>query len=385
MKLGSSRTILGALGATVLCMVGAVLAHGQTRPEQKQPMAEKAFKNVKVLTGIPVDEFMATMGFFSASLGMTCSDCHVAESGGNWEKYADDTELKQTARRMIGMVSGINKAYFSGKREVTCYSCHRGGERPRITPSIAELYGPPPSPEEPDKMLDQAPKGPSADQVLDKYIQAIGSAQRLAGITSFVAKGTHQAYADTEKHPVDIYAKAPNQRTTIVHTSNGDSTTTYDGRTGWNAAPATDRPFSLLELQGGDLEGAKLEAALSFPARLKQALTQWRVGLPATIDDRDVQIVQGTSDGRYPVNLYFDSKSGLLVRVVRYTGSPVGLNPTQIDYDDYRDVAGVKIPFRWTVSWLDGRSTIQLSDVQPNVPIDAAKFAKPAAPKPATR
>ena len=107
--------------------------------------------------------------------------------------------------------------------------------------------------------------------------------------------------------------------------------------------------------------------------------------LPATIDDRDVQIVQGTSDGRYPVNLYFDSKSGLLVRVVRYTDSPVGLNPTQIDYDDYRDVAGVKIPFRWTVSWLDGRSTITLSDVQPNAPVDAAKFAKPAAPKPAAR
>jgi outer membrane lipoprotein-sorting protein len=234
-------------------------------------------------------------------------------------------------------------------------------------------------------MLDPAPKGPSADQVLDKYIQAIGGAQRLAGLTSFAAKGTQQGYADTEKHPVDLYAKAPNERTTIIHNSNGDSTTTYDGRTGWTAAPATDRPFTLLELQGGDLEGAKLDAALSFPTRLKQALTQWRVGLPTTIDDRDVQIVQGTSDGRYPVNLYFDSKSGLLVRVVRYTDSPVGLNPTQIDFDDYRDVAGVKMPFRWTVSWLDGRSTITLSDVQPNAPIDAAKFAKPAAPKSASR
>jgi photosynthetic reaction center cytochrome c subunit len=385
MKLGSNRTILGALATTSLCLLGVALAHGQARPEPKQPMAEKAFKNVKVLTGIPVDEFMATMGFFAASLSMNCTDCHVAESGGNWEKYADDTELKQTARRMIGMVAGINKTYFGGKREVTCYSCHRGGERPRITPSIAELYGPPPPPEEPDKMLDPAPKGPSADQVLDKYIQAIGGAQRLAGLTSFVAKGTQQGYADTEKHPVDLYAKAPNERTTIIHNSNGDSTTTYDGRTGWTAAPATDRPFTLLELQGGDLEGAKLDAALSFPTRLKQALTQWRVGLPTTIDDRDVQIVQGTSDGRYPVNLYFDSKSGLLVRVVRYTDSPVGLNPTQIDFDDYRDVAGVKMPFRWTVSWLDGRSTITLSDVQPNAPIDAAKFAKPAAPKSASR
>ena len=98
-------------------------------------------------------------------------------------------------------------------------------------------------------MLGPAPKGPTADQILDKYIQAIGGAGRLAGLTSFVARGTQQAYADTEKHPMEIFAKAPNQLTTIVHTANGDSTVTYDGSTGWTAAPATDRPFSLLEAQ----------------------------------------------------------------------------------------------------------------------------------------
>jgi hypothetical protein len=120
---------------------------------------------------------------------------------------------------------------------------------------------------------------------------------------------------------------------------------------------------------------------LSFPARIKQALTQWRAGFPASIDDREVQIVQGTSDGRYPVNLYFDSKSGLLVRLVRYTDSPVGLAPTQIDCSDYREVAGIKMPFRWTVTWLDGRSTTELNEVQPNVPIDPAKFGKPTPPR----
>jgi len=234
-------------------------------------------------------------------------------------------------------------------------------------------------------MVDAAPKGPSADQILDKYIQVIGGAQKVGALTSYIAKGTQQAFADPDKSPVEIYAKAPNQRTTIVHTPNGDSTTTYDGRSGWVAAPATDRPFTLLELDRGELEGAKLDGALAFPAQIKQTLTQWRVGLPATIDDRDVQLVQGTTDGRYPVNLYFDGTSGLLVRVVRFTDSPVGLNPTQIDFDDYRDVAGVKMPFHWTVSWLDGRSVFQLSDVQPNAAIDAAKFAKPVAPKPVAR
>jgi len=372
------------MGAVVVCLLGSMLASGQARPEPRPLMADQVHKNIQVLKGLPENQFMATMGFFSASLGENCSYCHVAESGGSWEKYADDNDHKRTARAMIGMMNAINKSYFGGRRVVTCYSCHRGGEHPDVTPSIADLYGPPPT-KEPDQIVEGPAKGPTADQILDKYIQALGGAQRLASLTSFSAKGAYQGYAD-EKHPVEVFAKAPGQLTTIVHTPGGDTTTTYDGRAAWIAAPPTDRPVPMLDLTGGDLDGAKLDAALAFPARIKQALTQWRAGFPSIIDDRPVQLVQGTSDGRYPVNLYFDGQSGLLVRLVRYTDSPVGLNPTQIDYADYREVAGVKMPFRWTVSWLDGRATIELSEVQPNAPIDAAKFARPATPpRPATR
>ena len=371
MKFVRSRMAMRVAGSASICLVSVAIAAAQ-----QPPMAEKVFKNVKVLTGIPENQFMATMGFFSASLGMTCTDCHIAESGGSWERYADDTPLKQTTRRMIGMVAGINKAYFGGKREVTCYSCHRGGERPQVTPSLAELYGPPGTPREPDEIGAQASKT-SPDQILDKYIEVLGGAQRLAALKSFTAKGTYSGYAETEKHPLEIFAKAPDQRTMIVRNPMGDSITTFDGRAGWIAAPNTEKPLPITELTGGDLDGARLDAELSFPGQIKQVLTQWRVGFPTTIDDRDVQLVQGTTDGKYPVNLYFD-KSGLLVRSVRYTDSPVGLNPTQVDYSDYRDVAGVKMPFHQTITWLDGRALVDLTDVQPNVPIDAAKFAKPA-------
>ena len=123
----------------VACGLTLAVAYGQEKPI----MSEQAFKNVRVLKGIPVDQFMATMGFFSASLGETCTDCHSAESGGSWEKYADDNPRKETARRMIGMMNAINKTYFGGKREITCYSCHRGVERPDVTPNLADLYGPP--------------------------------------------------------------------------------------------------------------------------------------------------------------------------------------------------------------------------------------------------
>jgi photosynthetic reaction center cytochrome c subunit len=345
-------------------------------------MAEQYFKNVQVIRGISVKEFMDTMGFFAASLGENCTFCHVEESSGDWSKYADDDANKQTARKMILMMAAINKSYFGGRRMLTCYSCHRGGETPRVTPNLAEQYSAPVL-EEPDEITEQAAGAPSADQILEKYLQALGGAQRLANLTSFVARGTSQGFDDPEKRPLEVYAKAPNERTVIVQTGNGPSTTTYDGHSGWIAAPEADQPMPVMALTGGDLQGASVDAKLFFPSGLKQAFSQWRVGPSTTINDRDVQVVQGSNSGESPVKFYFDQQSGLLVRVVRYTNLPVGLNPTQVDYADYRDVSGFKLPFGWTVTWTDGRSVTELSQVQPNVAIDAVKFAPPNPPPPA--
>jgi outer membrane lipoprotein-sorting protein len=246
---------------------------------------------------------------------------------------------------------------------------------------LAQQYGAPP-PDDPNDIeaSEDAPKGPSADQILDKYLQAIGGADQLSKFTSFIGKGTYEGY-DTFHHkvPVYVYAKAPSQRTTVVHSSSGDSTTAFDGRFGWIAA--ADQLTRVVAMSGGDLTGAKLDAELSFPVQIKRVLAEWRSDFPETsIDDRDVQVIEGTSDGRTPVKLFFDKQSGLLVRQLRFNDTAVGLNPTQIDYSDYREVFGVKVPFHWTVTWTDGQSTIELSDVQANVPIDAAKFGKPAPP-----
>ena len=131
-----------------------------------------------------------------------------------------------------------------------------------------------------------------------------------------------------------------------------------------------------MRLTGGNLSGARIEALLAFPAGIQQAFSQWRVNVTA-IDDREVLVAQGTNPGALPVNLYFDD-SGLLVRSLRWTETAVGIIPTQVDYADYREVSGVQIPFRTTVTWTNGESTTQLSEVRPNVPIDAARFARPA-------
>ncbi|PYS10159.1 MAG: hypothetical protein DMG17_25470, partial [Acidobacteria bacterium] len=344
------RRLLSAMIIAAVCLLRATAGRGQA---EKPLMAEQVFKNVQVLKGIPVREFMGTMGFFSAATGMNCTQCHVDESGGNWARYADDTELKQTTRRMIGMVNNINQSWFRGRRVVTCYSCHRGGARPLVIPDLTEQYSEPVV-RVPDEILRDFDGVPSAAQILDKYVQAIGGMQRLSGLTSYVAKGDFEGYDDFDKYPVEIYAKAPGQRTTISHGVYGETTTTYDGRNGWVAAPEAVTPVSVLPVTGGDLDGARVEAELAFPGRLKQMLTEWRVGAPFTIDDREVYIVQGRlAPGGLPVKLFFDRQSGLLVRLVHYADTAVGRIPTQVDYEDYRDVAGIKMPFKLTRTWTD--------------------------------
>jgi len=342
-------------------------------------MAEQVFKNVKVLKGIPVGEFMDTMGFFAASLGLNCVYCHVEQSMENWDKFAEDVPRKETARAMILMVNALNKGSFGGRRALTCYSCHRGAEHPKVVPSLADQYTVPQEDPNEIEIVKDAPQGPSAEQILDKYIQALGGTQRLASLTTFAGQGTYEGYDSYHaKVPLEIYAQAPGERTIIAHTQNGDSTTTFDGHAGWVAA--VDKPVHLLALlPGSELDGAKLDADLCFPVGIKQALGQWRNGFPVTtIEDREVQVIQGIAGGGSRVKLYFDSKTGLLARQLRYTNTIVGTIPIQIDYSDYREVAGVKMPFHWVVTWTGGQSIFELSDVQPNVPIDGAKFSKPA-------
>jgi photosynthetic reaction center cytochrome c subunit len=350
-------------------------------------MAEQAFKSITVLKGVPVDEFMDTMGFFSASLGWNCTDCHGDDAVEDWANFAKDTERKTMARKMILMVKFINQTQFGGMRRVTCYTCHRGDAQPKITPSLADQYGTPP-PEDPDELeIPDRPATagtPSADQILDKYIQALGGTQRLAALKGIVAKGTYSGYdTDNQKVPVDIYAKAPAQTTMIVHGNLGDSVRVFDGRAGWIASP--DRPVPLLPLTGGDVTGAKIDAMLVFPSAIKQLFPQWRVA-QASIDDKDVWMVEGVATGQLPLKLFFDGSTGLLVRAVRLTDTVIGFNPTQLDFSDYRDVAGVKIPFHRVTTWTDNQTTIDLERVQPNAMIDGAKFAQPPpAPPPKIR
>jgi photosynthetic reaction center cytochrome c subunit len=335
-------------------------------PVQGSEMSDTAFKNVTALKGIPVDEFMGTMGLFSAALGMCCLECHN-------EDWKFDTPRKKRARAMILMTDAINKTNFNGRKVVTCWTCHRQSDRPYTTPPLDVIYGEPIF-YQPDDLFQQAQGAPKPDEVLDKYIQAVGGAQRAAALTSLVGKGTGSGFAGSLRSPAEFFAKAPNQRTTFIHTDDGDKTTTYDGRNGWLASNVT--PVPVMTLTGGELDGARLDAELVFPSRIKQVLTQWRAALPMTLNGRSVNVLQGTGKDM-TATLYFDVQTGLLTRVVRYANSAMGRVPTQIDLDDYREVSGVKVPFKWSFAWTSGRDLYELTEVQANVAVDAAKFSKP--------
>jgi len=374
-----AAVVVSAIGLLGIGLVDRAAAQANQSAAAKAQKAAEVFKNVttSTLKDLPVDDFLASMGVISADLGLDCADCHPA-AGSDKVDWVFDTPRKKTARRMVEMVSTINRTNFGGAQFVTCYTCHHGRLRPATTIALDALYGPPN--EEKDDIVAPGEGGPSVDQILDKYIQALGGAQRLTGIKSFIASGTSVGYEGLGGGgQFLICGKAPDQRMVQIvfkdHPERGDSTRAYNGSAGWIKSPRG--LLGEYELAGGELDGLRLEAQLAFPGQIKQVLTNLRAGNPDSINGSDVDVVQGTGPRGVLATLYFDKQSGLLVRMVRYGKSPVGRVPVQSDYSDYRDVGGVKFPFKYTFSWLDGKDAFQLNEVKTNVPIDAAMFGKP--------
>jgi hypothetical protein len=221
------------------------------------------------------------------------------------------------------------------------------------------------------KPKDNTPRS-TPDQILDKYLQAVGGADALHQIVSRVEKGTMSFPGG--QFSVEVFAKAPDKRISVAHLPGGDQMTAFDGHAGWlgsSARPARD-------MTAQESESFRLDADFNFAADIRQIFTQFRVGRPEKIGDAMADVVIAIRQGQPPLRLYFDPESGLLVRMLRYADTPLGRNPTQIDYADYRDTGAIKIPYRWTVARTNGRFTIQIDQVQQNVAIDDSKFAKPA-------
>jgi outer membrane lipoprotein-sorting protein len=367
-------TVFAALGLSIVLAGAIVAARAQSSPAMPggqngaaapaQKMAGETGKNIQVLKDIPSDELVPTMQFMAASLNVECNFCHV-EADGHLQPEKDDKQTKLTARKMIAMTFAINKDNFNARTEVTCYSCHRGAHEPTPTPIIADVATPPQPSTPPANM-------PTADQLLDKYVQALGGADAINKVTTRIEKGNIEAQG--QKMPIEIYAKAPNKRIAITHNGNNESYTAFDGATGWmgnSGRPARD-------MNPSDVQSGRVDAMFHLATDLKQQYPRLRAGPPEKVGDKECYVLYAAAQGQPPIKLYFDEESGLLVRLMRFTQTPLGRLPVQIDYADYRDVDGTKVPFRWTLARVNGRFTIQIDQAQQNVPIEDSKFAKPA-------
>src|SRR5229473_3562481 len=371
---GNRQKLWFAVCGTSLGLLLAIAGAGAQSTAPNAPavpagpkLAEEEFKNIQALKGIPADQVIPSMQFIAASLGVECEYCHVAHAN---EK--DDKKPKVTARKMINMMMAINKENFEGHREVTCYSCHRGSKDPVGTPIITDEE-PQPTADEGKKRGEAKAALPAADQLLDKYLAAVGGSEALQKVTSRVQKGTLTAFGD--KHfPVEVYSKAPDKRVSVMHIQNGDSVTAFDGKQGWLSVPGRVHMMSAAEN-----DAARIDADLYFAARVKTLYQKLNVDAGGKIDGHDTYLVVGRTEGKPPLRLYLDKDSGLLLRLIRYAETPLGRNPTQIDYADYRDANGVKVPFRWTLARPGNRFTIQVEQIKQNVPADDSKFAPPPA------
>ena len=373
------RTFVTATTLIVICLLGAGFEASQAAPQTQKPqMADSVYVNVQVLKGLPVDQFNDTMGMFASALLLDCVGCHDPKiATGDPKAFALSTPRIERARQMVVMMNNINRLYFGGQQRVTCFTCHAGDPQPERSPSLRLQY---------NELVNDASSwkffpdiaAPPAEKVLARYLEAAGGAQRLAALTSFAGTGTYLGFEtrDTEV-PYEVVVRAPDQRAEKAETGANDLLWFYNGTSAGRVHP--DTPVPLLDFTGWSLSGSRIDTMSLFPAALAKAFAQWQMGF-ATIDDKDVVVARGVNPGQSPVNLHFDQETGLLVRLVRWVDTASGPVPVQIDYSDYRDVNGVKMPFHWLKTWTNGQSDIKLKEIRANVTIDASRFARPNMP-----
>jgi len=275
---------------------------------------------------------------------------------------------------MITMMRAINHDNFNG-REVTCATCHHGASHPASFPEVAKATDVPAAHADHDEHPAAAGEKPSASAVLAKYLEAVGGRDAIAKVAGHVQKGSLSGFGP-DPVPVDVKAKAGGKRITTVHNSRGDNATAVNGdKGGWLGN--TGRPPR--DMSPVESEAARLDAALLYPADLAGLFAEVEVVPSEPIDGKETVLVVGKNPGKPPTRIWFDAQTGLAIRLLRLAETPLGRNPTQVDFADYRDAGGVKIPFRWTISRPSGLFTIQLTESRQDVPVPDSAFEKPPA------
>jgi photosynthetic reaction center cytochrome c subunit len=370
------------LSGTMLCGLLWVLSAAVPAAQDMRP-SEVAYKNIRVLTGVPANQVIQGMHVIKTALGVDCTYCHIEAQ---WDRE-DVQPMKNKARAMMTMVKEINDANFEGRQVVTCFTCHKGKAVPEDAPSM-------PAPPITEHISTEI--YPPVDDILKKYITALGGEAALKKVTSRVLTasvniptgpgGTVSTPATLERS-----LKAPNLALDVYTTPKFSISNGFDGKAPWakgqngnvNSPPPTSP------------DAERLARAANFyePLMLRDLYATMRVVGREKVGTRDAYVVSATPIGNTAEKLYFDVVSGLLVRKSSYLETAVGKSPLQVDYSDYRLTnGGVKVPFLVKMApagmrtEIEPTSTMRVTRVVDNAPLDDAKFVRPMpTPPPARR
>jgi len=356
-------------------------------PQEKT--VDQVGKNIKVLTGLPESQLIPVMNFFAASMGRRCNFCHVNNQG-QWDYASDAKPEKAAAREMIKMVLDINKTTERLKLDpVSCYTCHRGRTSPQSIPMLPlPLPSPPPNGgaaggptpgASPQASPSPTPVLPSADEIFSKYAAALGGQASIDKLKSRTAKGT-VTQANGNSFQFELTQAAPDKFYLLVTTPQGTVERGFNGQVGWEKTTRGVR-----EITGAELITFKATNGLFTLLKLKEQYSKPPRVRKDKLGDRDVYIVDGTTNDNRRMRLYFDATSGLLLRRTTTMPTMVGIIPDQVDLEDYREAEGLKFPFTARAAGIEvgnPTSTRTFTEIKLNVPVDDAKFNMP--PKPAT-
>ena len=355
--------------AGFLCLILSIAHAAQWPATSADKKSGEVFKNLKVLNNTPSDQLLPSMQFITSSLGVHCDYCHVEKA---FDK--DDKRPKQTARQMMRMVEEINNTQFKSVQKVSCYTCHRGSPKPLTIPVI---------PSTPPQLLSESisdnapvtPGQPSPAGVIAKFIAALGGADAIAGLNSMEEGGSFQS--DTREFPIDIYVSKPGRSAERIHFPGADRIKVFDGTSGSIVQPGhPSRPMT-----SSEEDAARMDADLQFPLELNKFFSELKVQGTSKVGNEEVVLLSGERPGLSPVEMYFGKTSGLLLRMVHYLPSALGLNPVQTDYSDYRKIgAGVRIAFHWTSATPTGRFAVQIRSARTNVAVPNRVFSISAGP-----
>ncbi len=328
--------------------------------QTKVETAGQKFKSIKVLNDMPADQMGKVMNQMSSSLGVNCAFCH-ASNDKDYEK--EGFEHKDTAREMVTMTFELNKKYFNGRPEINCNSCHNGKSHPQ---AVFPLVAAKPAEERPK----QPEKKPTIEEVLAKYETALGGKAKLDKITSRYIKAQRIEPDGKTIEAEEIWTKG--EKSLIK--------TTYDKYVvsemfdGTNVLKLGNN--EKIELKADEIEQIKRDAQIFANPNLKAVYAKIEFRFVDKLDGKDVNIFQATTADNKRERLVFDATTGLLIRRSSATPTIFGNFVYQVDYQDYKDFGGVKLPTTIKFAVPNIYWTRKIIEVKNNVTVDDKVFMK---------